>query len=613
MKNFFTSMLGTLVALIVFTVGGGLLLIAFVGAIAAMSGDKTPHLDRGSYLVLDLSAAITDAPPVIDFRALGADRPATLQLRTVTRSLRAAAQDDRIAGVFIKGDGPVTNGAGYGILKEVRQALNQFKASGKPVKGYLTYATTKNYYLASTADDLALDPYGLILMPGLAAQPMFLAGAFEKYGVGVQITRVGKYKSFVEPFTRKDMSPENREQMQKLLDDLWGSVVADIAASRKIKPTNVQATVDAEGIVRPEAAKNAKLVDRVAYRDEVIDGLKRLTGGHGPNESFKQISLADYSKIARDVSVGPAKKDEKNEAAAKKSESGKGRIAVVYAEGDIVDGEGDEQGEIGGTRFARELRRLRQDSNVKAIVLRVNSPGGSASASEAIQREIRLARDEKPVIVSMGSYAASGGYWISAYGDYIFAEPTTITGSIGVFGIQFDVQKLANNFGFTFDSVKTGKFADALTITRPKTPEEMAVFQRMVDWIYGQFITKVSEGRKLKREFVEEIAQGRVWSGTEAKKLGLVDEMGGLDAAIRFAANKAGLGANYRLVEFPRKKEFAEAVQELVEKMAPNNAHAKTGVAGQIMSRFEAEVRLLNSFNDPQGVYARLAENLMIQ
>jgi protease-4 len=250
---------------------------------------------------------------------------------------------------------------------------------------------------------------------------------------------------------------------------------------------------------------------------------------------------------------------------------------------------------------------------VKAIVLRVNSPGGSASASEAIQREIRLARDAKPVIVSMGSYAASGGYWISAYGDYIFAEPTTITGSIGIFGIQFDVQKLANNFGFTFDSVKTGKFADSLTITRPKTPEEMAVFQRMVDWIYDQFIAKVSEGRKLKREFVEEIAQGRVWSGTEAKKLGLVDELGGLDAAIRFAANKAGLGANYRLVEFPRKKEFAEALQELVEKMAPNNAHAKTGVAGQIMSRFEAEVRLLNSFNDPQGVYARLPENLMIQ
>jgi len=613
MKNFFTSMLGALVALIIFTVGGGLLMVAFIGAIAAMSGDKAPHVERGSYLVLDLSAAITDAPPIIDFRAFGADRPATLQLRTITRSLRSAAHDDRIAGVFIKGDGPMTSGAGYGILKEVRQALNQFKASGKPVKGYLTYATTKNYYVASTADDLAIDPYGLILMPGLATQPMFFAGAFEKYGVGVQITRVGKYKSFVEPFTRKDMSPENREQMQKLLGDMWGAIVADIGASRKIKPAAVQATVDAEGIVRPEAAKAAKLVDRVAYRDEVIDGMKHLTGGEGPHGSFKQISLADYSKVARDIPVAPTKtKNEVAEAETKKSDA-KGRIAVVYAEGDLVDGEGEEQGEIGGTRFARELRRLRQDSGVKAIVLRVNSPGGSASASEAIQREVRLAREVKPVIISMGSYAASGGYWISTYGDYIFAEPTTITGSIGIFGIQFDVQKLANNFGFTFDSVKTGKFADSLTITRPKTPEEMAVFQRMVDWIYDQFISKVAEGRKLKREFVEEIAQGRVWSGTEAKKLGLVDEMGGLDAAVRYAASKAGLGTSYKLVEFPRKKEFAEALQELVEKMAPNNAHAKSGIASRIMSRFEAEVKLLNSFNDPQGVYARLPDNLMIQ
>lgn len=667
MKNFFTSMLGALVALIVFTVGGALLFIGLLGAIAAMT-EKTVSVDRGSYLVLDLSSAITDAPPVFDFRALGGDRKATLQLRTVTRTLRAAAEDERIAGVFIKGDTLSGYGAGYALLKEVRGALNQFRASGKPVKAYLTYATTKSYYLASAADEVTLDPYGMIIMPGLAAQPMFLAGAFEKYGIGVQVTRVGKYKSFVEPFTRKDMSPENREQMQKLLDDIWGSLLADIAVSRNVKPAAIQAAVDREGLIRPEAARTAKLVDRLAYRDEVIDQLKKVTGVRDGKESFKQISIAEYSRIAKDAPLAPRQKAAKNvvaeakpaeakavdavasagpapavkaapeKAAGTKAAAGRevaaktaaaetrkdgaakdaparsehsGRIAVIYAEGDIVDGEGEEPGEIGGTRIAREIRRFRQDSDVKAIVLRVNSPGGSASGSEAIQREVRLAKQVKPVVVSMGAYAASGGYWISAYGDRIFAEPNTITGSIGVFGIQLDIQKLANDFGVTFDSVKTGRFADALTITRPKTPEEMAVFQRFVDWAYDQFITKVVDGRKLKREFVEEIAQGRVWSGAEARKLGLVDEMGGLDAAIRYAAEAAGLGSRYRLVEYPRKKEFAEALQEMFEKMAPNNARA-TGLVGRITSRLEREVKVLRSFDDPQGVYARLPMDLSI-
>jgi protease-4 len=219
----------------------------------------------------------------------------------------------------------------------------------------------------------------------------------------------------------------------------------------------------------------------------------------------------------------------------------------------------------------------------------------------------------KPVIVSMGSYAASGGYWISTYGDRIFAEPTTITGSIGVFGIQFDVKKLANDFGITFDSVKTGKFADALTISRPKTPEEIAVLQRMVDWIYGEFITKVAESRKLDPARVEEIAQGRVWSGLEAKKLGLVDEIGGLDAAIAFAAQKAGLGTNYRLLEYPRQKELIEAIQEFLEGVTPRYAHSTKSLTAKIAERIESELKVLRSFNDPNGVYARLPVTLNLR
>jgi protease-4 len=609
MKNFFTSMLGTLVALCIFTGGAFVLFIGFIGAIAAMSGgvDKSaPEWEKGSYLVFDLSTNITDAPPAIDFGPLSGGRTDTLQLRTVTRALRAAAKDERIAGVFLTGElRPADFGSGFAALKEVRAALVAIKAAGKPVTAYLTNATTKDYYLAS-AGEVTVDPYGLLMMPGLASEPMFFAGAFEKYGIGVQVTRVGKYKSAVEPYTRKDMSPENREQLQKLLDDVWGGVLADIAPSRGLRVGDIQAVVDAEGLIGPQKAKDGKLIDRIAYRDEVYDDLKAKTGRAGTRKSFKQVSLTDYVHATKDIVDSPVKGLE--EAV---SSSGKSRIAVIYAEGEIVDGEG-ENGYVGGSRFSRELRKLRQDEDVKAIVLRINSPGGSASASETIQREIRLAKKVKPVIVSMGSYAASGGYWIATYGDRIFAEPTTITGSIGVFGVQFDVKKLTGDFGLSFDTVKTGKFADVISITRPKTPEELAVFQRMVDWIYGEFIGKVAESRKLKRETVEEIAQGRVWSGTEAKKLGLVDEIGGLDAAIAYAATQAKLGSNYRLVEYPRTKELFEALQDFMEKIAPNNARAP-GLAMQLAQRIESEVKVLRTFNDPQGVYARLPLNLSIR
>ena len=608
MKNFFTSMFGALVALIIFTGGCVVLFIGFIAALAAVGGgDKaTPVFERGSYLVFDLSSNISDAPPPFESMFFS-DRPATLQLRTVTRAIRSAAKDDKIAGVFITGDlTPTAFGSGYAALKEVRDALAEFKDAGKPVVAYLTYATTKSYYLASAASDLAIDPYGVILMPGLASEPAFFAGAFQKYGINVQVTRVGKYKSAVEPFTRTDMSPENREEVQKLLNDLWLGILADIAPSRGLTPEKIQATVDDEGLIRAETAKQHQLVDRIAYRDEIYDALKAKTGRAGSKEPFKQITIDDYANTVGDV-VEVAKKDVE----APKIGSGRGKVAVVYAEGEIVDGEG-ENGEVGSTTFSRELRKLRQDEEVKAVVLRVNSPGGSASASETIQREIRLIKKVKPVIISMGTYAASGGYWISAYGDRIFAEPTTITGSIGVFGLQFDVQKLANDFGITFDSVKTGKFADALTIARPKTPEELAVLQRMVDWIYEQFIAKVAEGRKLTPADVEAIAQGRVWSGAEAVRIGLVDEIGGLDAAIAHAADRAGLGSNYRIVEFPRQKELVEAIQEFIEKTAPRYARS-TDLGAQVKARLESELRLLKSFNDPNGVYARLPVHFSIR
>jgi protease-4 len=601
MKNFITSMLGALVALLVFTTGAVLLFIGFIGAMIAMGRQsKAPQISAGSYLVFDLSTNITDAPPPLDLGDLTNGRTDVLQLRTITRALHHAAADSNIRGVLLLGNlSPGGLGTGFAALREVRAALSDFHASGKPVVAFLDYATTRDFYLASAANEVVMDPYGEIIMPGLSSEPWFFAGAFEKYGIGVQVARVGKYKSYVESYTRTDMSAESREQLQKLLDDIWGTLVSDMAKSRGITSEAIQATVDAEGIIKASIALKARLVDRVAYRDEVIDQLKKETGVVSPTESFKQVQIGYYAKSSLSApSMG----------------YGAGEVAVVYAEGDIVEGEGD-RSEVGGVKFAREIRRLREDSTVKAIVLRVNSPGGSATASETIQRELRLARKVKPVIVSMGSYAASGGYWISIFGDRIFAEPSTITGSIGVFGIIPNIQKLANDHGITFDSVKTGKFAGGLlTIARPRTDEEMAIFQKGVDWMYSQFIAKVAEGRKLPLSRVEEIAQGRVWSGTDAKNIGLVDELGGLDAAIRYAGKQANMGEHFKVVEYPKSRNLSEAIAEMLGKFAPSSLHLRSGgLLGEITDRLTAEFAWLNSLNDPKGLYARMPADVVIR
>ncbi len=613
MKNFFTSFFATLMALLVFVIGGVVVMLLMFGALAAM-GEKPVVLQKGSYLVLDLSANIQDTPLQNEgledlAEAFGGARAHVLQTRDVTRALQAATNDSDIAGLYITGQvRPMGYGSGFAALKEVREAVLAFKVSGKPVKAHLNYATTRDYYIASAANELSLDPYGAVLMPGLASQPMFYAGAFEKFGIGVQVTRVGKYKSAVEPYTRKDMSPESRAQTQKLIDDIWGDLTSSIEQARKLAAGSLQRAVDAEGIIRPELAKSLKLVDRTAYTDEVIAELKAATGRTGAKEKFKQIAVKDYAKLVSGDNL-----------TAKRGGSGKielgasGRkIAIVYAEGEIVDGSGNDQGIVWGDKVARDLRGLRQDDSVKAIVLRVNSPGGSVSASEAIQREVRLAQKEKPVVVSMGTVAASGGYWIATYSDRIFAEPTTITGSIGVFGLLFNVQGFANDkLGLTFDTVKTGKFADLGTITRPKTEAELAIIQQSVDWVYDQFIGKVAESRKLDRAAVQEIAQGRVWSGTEAKKLGLVDEIGGLDAAIKYAAEKANLGGNFRVTEYPRKKQFAETLAEAFE--GRRHEQGASGPLGIFVHETIGEIQALDRFNDPRGLYARLPFELRLK
>ena len=615
MKNFFSSFFASLTALVVFCCGClavGVLFIAALASLGGGGGEKTVSVTKGSYLVVDLGINLQDKPEQMEgfeqvAEAFGAEGDHVLQLRSATRALRAAATDGDIAGIYLHGNlEPRGYGSGFAALKELREALEAFKASGKPIKAYFAHATPRDYFVDSVASELTIDPYGAIFMPGLASQPMFLTGAFEKFGLGVQVTRVGKYKSAVEPFTRKDMSPENRAQTKKLLDDLWSDIVTTVERARSLKPGAVQQAVDTEGFLRAETAQQLKFVDRAAYLDVVLDELKAATGRKGA-KTFKQIALKDYARlVGGDGAVAKRQDPGKIELGT----GGTGKVAIVYAEGEIVDGTGNDPEYVWGQKLAKQLREIRQDDSVKAVVLRVNSPGGSVTASEAILRELRLIQQDKPVVVSMGTVAASGGYWISTAGDRIFAEPTTITGSIGVFGLFLNVQGLAQDrIGLTFDLVKTGKFADAGTIVRPKTDEELALFQKSVDWVYEEFIGKVAAARKLDRTVVNEIAQGRVWSGGEALKLGLVDEIGGLDAATKFAASKAGLGEKFRVAEYPRKKQFAEMFAEAFDKGHREYSSA-TGPLGALLRQTSHELSALMHLNDPQGMYARLPFDL---
>jgi len=627
-------MLAAFVALILFFGGGFTMLMLFVASVSFIgksAGPRVPHVPIGAYLVVDLDMQFRDAPagpPEFTLSLLGAGNlPKSMTLRRALEAIRKAGNDARIKGVVILGGNSAT---GIAERRELRGALVDFKRSGKPIHAYLSLATTQQYYLASVADDIALDPFGVLVMPGLASQGVFFKNAFERLGVGVQVTRVGKYKSAVEPFTSDGFSAENREQVQTLLDDVWGNLIADIAAGRGLAVSEIQAAVDAEGVLLAESALEHGLVDELEYRDEFLAKMREKTGsgsdGAG-HRSFKQISLAKYSRALRIAERAQRGEELKKVAAKKKKASNekgdaalspRGRVAVLYAEGNIVDGRGG-PGQIGGERFAQELRTLRENKRVSAIVLRVNSPGGSATASEAIQRELSLAAQVKPVVVSMGSVAASGGYWISTPAQRIFAEPVTITGSIGVFGVFFNIEGLSEKLGLNFETVKTGRFADAGAIDRPLTAAELAIAQRSVDWIYDKFIERVVDGRELAPDFVHEIAQGRVWSGVQAQRLGLVDELGGLGEAITYAAEAAGLEkGNYRVSEYPRPKQFNEALSEFFEEFMQDSLGElrvlKTNsLVRGVWQRAASELRMLESYNDPQHVYARLPLTLEIQ
>lgn len=621
MKQFLTALAANLVTIALCVVGAFILI---AGLAATFASTKPPTLRDRSILVVDMGRALADVPThtgprsaLDDVLSSGTD---VLPLRSAILAIEAAADDDRISGLLMRGS--VDAGgyhSGYAALREMRAAIESFRAkSKKPVHAFLVNPGTRDYYLASTASTVTLDPFGSLFVPGLASEQVFFAGLFEKYGIGVQVSRVGRFKAAVEPFTRQAMSPESRVQTESYLGDMWSEVKRGIAASRSVDTVSLQTLVDAQGIIQPADAKAARLVDRVAYFDDVLTDLERIAGvtptgakaegkdAVGGNTladrpTLPQISLDEYAPLvaARSRVIGASQ-----------------AVAIVYAEGDIVDGKGGD-GQIGGDGLARVLRRVRADTRIKAVVLRVNSPGGSAIASETIRRELALIGRTKPVVVSMGTVAASGGYWISTAATRVFAEPNTITGSIGVFSLMPNIRGIANRNGVTFDTVKTGRYADLFSASRPRTPDELAVLQRSVDAIYDAFIERVATARKLSPDSVRVIAEGRVWSGQDAMRIGLVDSLGGLDLALRSAAKQARLTGDYEIREYPRELGAAERLAEMLdEKPEPVASIAARQSAAALLEGNDPstalardivrELSLLLSYNDPRGVYARM-------
>ena len=593
-KQTFASVVGTLIALFLFCAMGVTGLVFLI--VSAASQSEGVSVKNKSVLVFDLSMSIRDTKPPSNLgQALSGQETSAITLRQVIKSLEAATKDRRIVAIFLDGRG-ATGEIGYATLTEVRTALESFRAAGKKIIAYDDGLSEREYYLSSIADLVALNPLGSMEINGFNSQQLFFTGALEKYGIGVQIIRVGSYKSAVEPFIRKDFSPENRQQTQQLLNVLWGEFISQVGESRQLTSQKLQEIVDSKGILNSQEAKEQGLVDRVAYFDEIVEEVKEITGFKNKDKSFRSIDLRTYADSSR-VNAETRNSDNK--------------IALVYAQGTIVGGQGDLR-EIGGDRFAKELAKLRRDKNVKAVVLRVNSPGGSATASEVILRAMQLLRDEKPVIVSMGNVAASGGYWISTGADRIFAQPNTITGSIGVFGVLPNIQKLSNNNGITWDAVKTGRFADSGTIARPRTEQELAIYQKYVKQIYEIFLDKVAESRNLPKEKVAQIAQGRIWSGEDAKKIGLVDQIGGLNAAVEYAAEKAGLGNDWEIKEYPQSDTLEERILRRLMNARVEQARQKDPLTSKLL-KLKEDLVIWQSFNDPRDVYALLPYKLTIE
>lgn len=604
MRQFLSKIILCLVAMMA---ASAIFAVVVLALASSFFKDQHASIPTKAALVIDLTRSIQDTPAqssplavvegLIGTKAIGDG----VHLKALLDAIDRAADDKRIRCIYLEGNlANSDDGAGFASLQEIRQALEDFRSSGKPIIAYLSQPSLRDYYLASVADKVILNPFSYLEFNGLATRSIFVSKALEEYGVEVQTVHVGEYKSAVETFSRDSMSTRDREQTEVLLDHLWSNIVEATAASRDIEPTILYQIANEYGILTANDAVLLGLVDELAYFDQVREALINLTHFDEQNLSFAQAPLVDY--------VNEGLKQE--QAQYKEVTSEKGTVALIYAEGDIVDGESSNR-LVGGDTLARELRLLREDPSIHAVVLRVNSPGGSALASEVIEREVRLLRQVgKPVVVSMGTFAASGGYWIAAPAHRIFAEPTTITGSIGVFGLFPNISDLAEKNGITFDGVSTGRFAQIGQLHRPMNQDELNLLQLLTESTYESFIQRVAEGRGLSVDLVKTLAEGRIWSGIDAANIGLVDELGGLKDAVAAAYELANLPTDAPLIEIPQAKSGSLSSLILGRSKASSLTQWRPA-----LTRLEAWEKVYQGFqvlNDPKGIYARLPFNLMV-
>lgn len=589
MKDFLKFTLATVTGIIVSGVVLFFISILVFFGIASSSESET-QVRKNSIMMLELNGALVERSQENPFDFLLGEENTTYGLDDILSSIKKAKENEDIKGIYIQAS---WLGTGFASLEEIRNALKDFKESGKFIVAYGDNYSQGLYYLASVADKVLLNPQGMVEWKGLASTPMFLKDLLAKIGVEMQVFKVGTYKSAVEPFIATEMSPANREQVNVYLSSIWGQLTSDVAASRKMSADSLNAVADRMLAFYPaEKSVQYGLVDTLMYKNDVRNYLKTMVGVD-KDDRMPVLGLKDMVNVKKNVP---------------KDKSGN-VIAVYYAYGEIDGGSSSATSEegINSKKVIRDLRKLQEDEDVKAVVLRVNSPGGSAYGSEQIWYAISELKKEKPVIVSMGDYAASGGYYISCNADTIVADPTTLTGSIGIFGMFPNAKGLADKIGVSFDVVKTNPYADFGMLARPMNDGEKGLVQMYVNRGYDLFLTRCSDGRGISKEELDKIAQGRVWTGSTAKELGLVDELGGLDKALEIAVAKAKVDA-YTVMNYPKKESFFESLMNT----NPGNyikARMLKGTMGEIYQQFGA----LENFDKADRIQARIPFELNIQ
>ena len=581
----FASLLG-------FLLGSVLLFFLFFGmlvSIASLSSKKdSTAVPKQSVLHLDFRSEVVDragANPFDDFDFFSMSPTSAVGLNELLHNLKKAAEDENIEGVFL--DLSFVN-AGWATIGEIRKALQEFRESGKFIVSYGETLSQRAYYLGTVADEIFLHPEGLVEFTGLNAEVIFLKNMLDKLGIEAQIIRHGEFKSAGEPFLLERMSTENREQIMSYIGSIWNNVTADIASSRSTDVNHLNEVANGFNTRNAALALEHEMIDGIMHRDEILAHVNKKLG----REEDKKISFITHNRYKR----APLPKS-------MATPRSRNKIAVIYASGNIMPGEGSER--VIGTGMARAIREARLDDGVKAIVLRINSGGGSTLVSDVILREVKLAAEQKPVVASMGNVAASGGYYIACAADKIVASPTTITGSIGVFGMIPNMKDFFNQkLGVTFDNAKTNELADFGSISRPLTGKERDIFREMIEQAYETFINHVAEGRNLPLSTIDELGRGRVWSGAEARQNGLIDEYGGLARAIELAAELAELD-DYRIVELPTRKEFFERLLSDFGGVQERALQKRLGAAYHYFKQVE-------EYNQMTGILARMPYDLIL-